>query len=215
MKCHIFRMLVQKYHDGALDPAATAEYENHLRGCGACRRIDSQFAGVFGALEKMELYEPSADFNGNVMARVNVARYRVTPLKKALNLLGDFWEGLPSPVRVTGISAAVFALFTAIYTPFLYVMASAGKRLAELAGAGLYFARKTIDDPSLLVDYTGTVERYRVAGRVLFKTMQRQIAGMPLGHIGLTIIAMAVITYVAIRITRGAWKKGDTHAGVF
>jgi hypothetical protein len=38
---------------------------------------------------------------------------------------------------------------------------------------------------------------------------------MPLAHIGLTIIAMAVITYVAIRIARGAWKKGDTHAGVF
>lgn len=215
MKCHLFRMLVQNYHDGALDPAQSAEYENHLRGCDACRSIDSRFAGVFGALEKMELFEPSEDFNSNVMAQVNVARYRITPAKKAVILLKHFWEELPSPIRVTGISAAVFALFTVIYTPFLYMMVSTGRRLAELAGAGLYFARKTIDDPSLLVDCASTVERYRVAGRILFKTIQRQIAGMPLAHIGLTIIAMAVIMYFAVRMTRGAWKKGDTHAGIF
>ncbi len=215
MKCHIFRMLVQRYHDGALDPAAMAEYENHLHGCDACRRLDSQFAGVFRALEKMELFKPSADFDRNVMANVNVARYRRTALRNAAISLRNFWEGFPAPLRISGIAAAVFALFTAIYTPFLYVMASAGRKLAELAGSGLYIARKMIDDPSLLVNYTNSIEKYRVAGRILLKTMQRQIAGMPLVYIGLTMIAVAGIMYLVIRMTRGAWRKGDTHAGIY
>ena len=111
MKCHLFRMIAQKYYDGELDPAGRAEYENHARECARCGEFDREYSFLFAALDDIETYEPSPEFNLRVMANVDVARYRVGAARKAWISIRSGWNRLPSAVRVTAAIAAVFGLF--------------------------------------------------------------------------------------------------------
>lgn len=215
MNCDLFKMLIQRYHDGDLDLAGMAEYENHMRSCDGCRRLDSQFTGIFEALEGLELLQPSPDFNKNVMAGVDISRYKVRVSRKVWLSVRSFWRGLPAPVRATGIIASVFALFISVYTPFLLMMISAGKKLVAMTGSGLYIIRRIIDEPALMINYLNSFEKYRVAGKVLFKTIDRQIEGIPLTYYGLTAVAAAIVLFLVIRMTRTGWKKGEPHVSIF
>lgn len=214
MECHLFKMLVQKYHDGELDLAGMAEYENHFMECGECRRLDAQFAGVFSALDGIKLLEPSPGFDMNVMAHVDVARFRVSIARKAWISLRGLWQGLPKPLRVTGIAAPVFALFVAVYSPILLTMVLIAKKGVGVAGYGLYMIRKVVEDPSIIIHYLNLFEKYRVAGKILIKTAHRQAGGIPVTYSGLGIVIAVVMLVVIIRMTRIAWSKGETHVGI-
>ncbi|HSG29140.1 MAG TPA: hypothetical protein VLA34_11720, partial [Candidatus Krumholzibacterium sp.] len=71
------------------------------------------------------------------------------------------------------------------------------------------------DDPDILMNYLISMEKYRVAGRILVKTLQRQAGDIPLAAFILTAAASAVILYAVFRGTLGLWKKGETHVGIF
>ncbi|MCK4537191.1 MAG: hypothetical protein KAV42_00200 [Candidatus Krumholzibacteria bacterium] len=215
MDCHLFKMLIQRYHDGELDRAGMAEYEEHRRNCQLCERLDTAFDGIFSALGDMEVMEPSSDFNMKVMARVDVSRYKVRAARKVWLSARGFWRGLPVPLQATGIISSVFVLFIAIYTPFLLMMVSAGKKLLGMTESGLYVIRRLFDDPQRILNYISSVEKYRVAGKILVKTMQRQVAGIPLTHFAMMAIAAMVILYVVFRTAQGSWKKGETHVSIF
>lgn len=214
MDCRSFRMLIQKYHDGDLSLAEMAEYENHRAGCAECARLDGQFAGVFSALGSIGHFEPSPEFNARVMAHVDVARYRVSAFTKVMRAVRGFWRGLPAPVRATGLTASVFALFVSVYTPFLMMMLSALRRTAEYAMSSLYIIRRLFDDPDMLMSFLISLEKYRVAARILLKTVQRQAEGVPMSAFVLTAGSVVLIMYFVIKGTRGLWKKGETHVGV-
>ncbi|MBN1164091.1 MAG: zf-HC2 domain-containing protein [Candidatus Krumholzibacteriota bacterium] len=215
MRCELFSMLVQRYHDGELSAVEMAEYKNHLRDCAACRRIDAEYAGMFVLLESIHLFQPSEDFDSKVMARVDISRYRVGLARRAGKGLRKYWNGLPVPLRSTALIASIFALFVAVYSPIIYTLIGAGRRLVALAGSGLYIAQKIWEDPVIVTNYLDSVTNYRIAGKIIFDTLQRQLLGIPIAHITLTVTAVLVILVVVIRMTRVAWKKGETHVGIF
>ncbi|MBU8920386.1 MAG: zf-HC2 domain-containing protein [Bacteroidales bacterium] len=215
MDCHLFKMLIQRYHDGELDRAGMAEYEEHRRSCHQCESLDTAFAGIFSVLEDMEVMEPDSDFNMRVMARVDVSRYKVRAARKVFLSVRSFWRGLPVPLQATGIISSIFVLFTAIYTPFLLMMMSAGKKLLGMTESGLYMIGRFFDDPQRILNYISSMEKYRVAGKILVKTIQRQVDGIPLTYFAMMAISAIVILYVVFRTAQGFWKKGETHVSIF
>jgi hypothetical protein len=215
MNCHLFKMLIQRYHDGELDRGDMAEYEEHRRNCHQCERLDMTFSGIFTVLEDMEVIEPPSDFNMKVMARVDVSRYKVRAARKVFLSVRGFWRGLPVPVQATGIISSVFALFIAIYTPFLLMMVSSGEKLLGMTESALYVIRRFFDDPQRILNYISSVEKYRVGGKLLVKTLQRQVADVPLTYFAVTAIAATVILYIIFRTAHGFWKKGETHVSIF
>jgi len=214
MNCRHFEMLIQKYHDGELDTAGMAEYEAHLAACRSCRDMDMRFAAVFEALDGIPLAEPSAGFDSGVMARVHVARYRKSAASRAGAAVRNGWDRIPFPARVASGIAAVFGLFIAVYTPMLGMIASAAGRTASLAGSGFYIARRIIEDPSVIGSYLATSTNYRLAGRILLSTFERQISGIQLSHLLMAGLAAAVLIVLVVRATRIAWSKGETHVSI-
>lgn len=215
MRCDLFKMLIQRYHDSELGPGEMAEYENHLSHCSECRRLHEQYAGVFSILEDMDLFEPSAAFDEKVMARVNVARYRTGPLRRFARLVRSGWNEIPAPLRVTSVIAGVFALFLSVYTPMLFMLISVGRRLVALAGTGIFVVREAIEDPAIITGFLERATNYRVAGKIVYDTIYRQISVIPFTHLVISGIAIAIVLAVFIRVTRTAWRKGETHVGIF
>ncbi len=215
MRCDLFKMLIQRYHDSELGPGEMAEYENHMSGCEKCRRLHEQYAGVFSVLEDIELFEPSAAFDEKVMAHVNVARYRTGLMRRFARLVRTGWNQIPAPLRVTSVIAAVFAIFLSVYTPMLFMIISIGRRLVALAGTGVFLVREAIEDPSIISGFLERVTNYRVAGKIVYDTIYRQISVIPFSHLVISGIAVAVVLAVFIRMTRTAWRKGETHVGIF
>ncbi len=214
MNCRHFEMLIQKYHDGELDVPERAEYESHLASCHSCRELDMQFAAVFGALDEIPLAEPSPGFDAGVMARVDVARYRKSALSRAGTAVRGGWDRLPFPARVASGIAAVFGLFIAVYTPMIGMIASAAGRSATFVGAGLYIARRIIADPSVIGNYLATSTNYRLAGRILLETVEKQVSGIQLSHLVIAGLSTVVLVVLIVRATRIAWSKGETHVSI-
>ena len=214
MKCHLFKMLIQKYYDGELDPAGSAEYENHVRECEACGKLDRQYSRVLTVLDGMELFEPSPLFDRNVMVHVDVSRYKVSAARKTWISIRSGWNNLPTPVRVTGATAAVFGLFVAVYSPILTSLVFAMRKVIGIGASGLYLLRRAIEDPAIITHYLNSLQEYRVAGRLLVRTLQRQAEGISAAYLGLGIIATVLSLYLIIRMTRMAWRKGETHVGI-
>lgn len=214
MKCHIFKMLIQRYYDGELSPAEMAEYDNHIIKCEGCGELDRQYVAVFTALEGIEFLEPSPGFDRNVMAQVDISRYRVGVVRKAASALRSAWRGLPSPVRATGYIAAAFALFVAVYSPILSMIASGIRNLIGMVGSGIFLIQTFIKDPSLILNYMSFLEKYHVAWKILVKTVQRHVAGASMLYLILTVIIAGAMLYFVIRKARIAWRKGETHVGI-
>ncbi|MBN2184169.1 MAG: zf-HC2 domain-containing protein [Candidatus Krumholzibacteriota bacterium] len=214
MKCHLFKMLIQKYYDGELDPAGNAEYENHAVECKECGKLDREYSAVLAALDGIELFEPSEQFNRNVMLHVDVARYKVGAARKAWISVRSGWNRLPTPLRVTGAIAAVFGLFVAVYTPILATFAFAMRKIIGIGASGIYLIRRAIEDPAIITHYLNSLQEYRVAGRLLVKTLQRQTEGISAGYLIIGILATVLSLYLIIRMTRMAWRKGETHVGI-
>ena len=214
MNCRHFEMLIQKYHDGELDAVEVAAYENHLESCPSCMELDVQFAAVFGALDEIPLAEPSLRFDANVMARVDVARYRKSALSRAGVAIRGGWDRLPFPARVASGIAAVFGLFIAVYTPMIGMIAATTGKAATLVGSGLYIVRRVIEDPSVIGNYLATSTNYKLAGRILLETFEKQVSGIQLSHIVIAGLSAAVLVVLIVRATRTAWSKGETHVSI-
>lgn len=214
MKCRHVQNLMQRYHDGELDAAERASYENHLASCDACRELDAGYAAVFAALGGLPLAEPSAGFDGKVMARVDVSRYRASVAKRLVTFVRAGWDLLPAPVRTVTEIAAVFAVFTAVYTPILGMIARAARWIVTVAGSGVYIVRRVIEDPSVIGRFLETSTNYRLAVKILVETFERRISGISVAHLVLGVLAAAVVLVVIARATRTAWNKGETHVGI-
>ena len=214
MKCRHFEMLIQKYHDGELGVAERAEYESHLASCPSCLELDAQFAAVFGALDGIPLAEPSPGFDSSVMARVDVARYRKNAASRAGAAVGSGWDRIPFPARVAAGIAAVFGLFVAVYTPMIGMIATVAGRVVTYVGSGLYIAKRVIEDPSVIGNYLATSTNYRLAGRILLETFERQMSGIQLSHLVIAGLSTVVLVVLVVRATRIAWRKGETHVSI-
>ena len=214
MNCRHFELLIQKYHDGELDGAERAAYENHRDSCPSCRAQDARFAAVFGALDGMPLAEPSPLFDAGVMAAVDVARYRKSPADRASAALRRRWNAVPFRARVAAGVAAAFGLFVAVYTPMIWAMAEAAGKIAALAASGLYVARRAIEDPSAVSRYLDTSTNYRLAARILLATLEKQVSGIQVSHIALAGVSVVIFVILAVKATRVAWRKGETHVSI-
>ncbi|HER44182.1 MAG TPA: hypothetical protein ENO08_06960 [Candidatus Eisenbacteria bacterium] len=214
MDCRLFEMLVQRYHDGELDPVAVSDYERHRRGCDACRALDAEYEALFGALGHIPRLEPSDRFDREVMSRVDVSRYRVGAAGRLASVFGGAWSRMPASVRVGASLAAVFALFVTIYRPLFQLLIDALRRGATLAGSLLLLARELPDTGRDLIDGLGAVESYKVAGETVLNALQRALSALPVAYILVPIAAVVVVPFL-IRITRSIARKGETHAGIF
>ena len=161
MDCHLFKILIQRYYDGELDPVAISDYERHRRDCGICCSLDAEYAALFGALGDIPRFEPSDRFNTAVMSRVDVSRFRVSVAKRFVGFFGGTWNRMPASVRVGTSLAAVFALFITIYRPFLQLLIDMLRGAATLVGSIILLARELPNMGSDLVGGLGAVECYK------------------------------------------------------
>jgi hypothetical protein len=215
MECRHFGLLIQRYYDGELEPAERAKYENHRAECRACGKLDAQYAAVFEGLSRIPMAEPSAGFNNSVLARVNIARYRTSPVRRFFQSIRGGWIYLPARLRVTATIAAVFGLFVAVYTPVIGLFAAGARKAAAVIGSGLYIVRRLLEDPSRVSSYFKTSTNYKLAGKILMDTFERQISGIPVSHFMLITAVAVVALILVVRSTRAVWKKGETHVGIF
>jgi hypothetical protein len=214
MRCGLFRILMQRYHDGELGAIERAEYERHRCECAGCRALDGQFAELFGALAEIPLFEPDAGFNARVMARVDCGRYRARRMRRTARTIENAWWLVPKPVRIVLAIGVAFALFAAVYAPVLDLLVTAGERALALAGSSLFLMKELTSRSGPLFEYFSSAARYRVAGETLLRTMHRLVSDLPAGYAGLIAVVLAAISYLAVRAARTAWKKGDTHVGI-
>lgn len=214
MDCHLFRILIQRYYDGELDPVAISDYERHRHGCNGCRALDAEYAALFGALGDIPKFEPSERFNAAVMSRIDVSRYRVNVLRRFAGLFGGTWNRMPASVRVGASLTAVFALFVTIYRPFLQLLIDMLQGTATFIGSILLLARELPNMGSDLVDSLGALENYRIAGETLLNALQRVASALPLTYILIPPAAVILLLFL-IRVTRAIAKKGETHAGIY
>ncbi len=212
--CHLFKMLIQRYYDGELDPVAVSDYERHRSGCEICRALDAEYAALFGALEDIPRMEPSEGFDARVMARVDVSRYRVSAVRRFAARFGGAWNRMPAYVRVGSALTAVFGLFVTIYRPFLQFLIDILGGAATLVGSLLLLTRELPNMWNDLIDILGAVESYKVAGLTLLNALHRSVSALPMIYV-LIPLAAVVLLLLLVRITRAIAKKGETHAGIF
>lgn len=215
MECHLFGLLIQRYYDDDLGAVERAEYENHRRACESCRELDRQFSTVFSTLGGIPLFEPAVDFNEKVMAHVDISRYRVSAAQKVANALGAAWDRVPTPVRVGTVLAGIFILFITAYRPFLDFLIVVGNRTLAFLGSGLIVIKELAGRSETLVEYFGSANNYRVAGETLLRAFQKLIATIPVSHVALVSIGILIALVIIIKAARVAWKKGETHVGIF
>lgn len=213
MECHLFKNLIQRYYDGELEPVEIAEYEQHRRSCEACRELDAEFAGVFAALEGIPRLEPSVDFNRKVMAGVDVARYRESPVRKVIGVFGGTWGRLPAPIRVTGTITAVFALFVSAYRPLLDILIGALQATAALFGSIIVLTRELPRLMDHLVEQLNSFKNYEVALKTIINAFHSIAYELNITYILAAALAVAVLLFL-IRMARVASGKGETHASV-
>ncbi len=215
MECHLFRILLQRYHDGELDPAERAEYERHMARCTACRELDHQFTAVFEALDGIPLLAPADDFNARVMAQVDVSRYRARRRRRAFRAIENVWWWVPRPIRIAMPVCVAFALFAGVYKPVLEFLLVAGQRALAFAGSGLLVIKELAGRSESVIEFFSSAAHYRIAGEVLARTVHRIATEVPVAYVGLAAVALVFVFYVIVRATRIAWNKGDTNVGIF
>ena len=213
MECHLFKILIQRYFDGDLEPVEIAEYEQHRRSCEACRKLDAEFTSVFAALEGIPRLEPSVDFNSRVMARVDVARYRKSPARKVVGIFGGTWRHLPAPVRITGTITDVFALFISAFRPLLDILLGVLQATAALFGSVIVLTRELPRLMDNLVGQLNSFKNYEVALRTIINAFQSIASELNITYILAAALAVAVLLFL-IRMARVASGKGETHASV-
>jgi anti-sigma factor RsiW len=213
MDCHLYRLLMQRYYDGELESAERAAFENHRRGCEACRAEDAAFAAVFSLLESVPRFEPRSDFDARVLARVDVAAYRVRPARKAANAIDRAWNAVPAPLRNAAVIVASAAFFITLYRPLLMYLVSVVGGGAASAWSGVLFMRALAEKMIVVTKGSGTLRNYEVVGQTLQRTFLRMLGGMHPHEMALVIVSIAVVVAVIYRMA-SARRKGETHVGI-
>ena len=211
MKCHLFRLLIQRYHDGELDPAERSEYENHRRHCVACRALDSRFGIVVDALDNAPSFEPSADFNRRVLSRVDIASFRVSLLRAALRAIGRAWNGVPIPLRNGGIIVAMCAAFIAVYKPLLDYMITTIRHGAESLWSGALLVQELGGRIAALVRSVSTARSYEVAGQTLLRAFHHIISELNPVQVVVAIASLVLVAVVIRSVLGAARRKGETN----
>jgi hypothetical protein len=214
MECDLYRLLIQRYHDGELEPAERAEYENHRRRCEACRALDERFAFVAVALDTLPRFEPSSDFDARVLSRVDIAAYRVSPARRAVRAAGRAWNAVPIPARNGSIIAAVALFFIAVYKPLFDYMLVTIRHGAEALWTGAIFAKALFERIETIWRSAGAVRNYEIVGQTLLRALHRYAAGMNAAQIAAAIVSLVVIAVVLHRMLGAARRKGETHVGI-
>jgi anti-sigma factor RsiW len=214
MECDLYRLLIQRYHDGELEPSERAEYENHRRRCEACRALDARFALVAGALDVIPRFEPSPGFDARVMSRVDVAAYRVGPARRAARAAGRAWNAAPIPARNASIIATVGIFFIAVYKPLLDYLIATVRHGAETLWTGALFARALLERIETIWKSSGAVRNYEIVGQTLLRALHRYFAGMNAAQVAAAIVSLVVIAVVLRRTVGAARRKGETHVGI-
>lgn len=214
MECHLFRLLIQRYHDGELEPAERAEYENHRRRCEACRALDMRFSLVTGALDGLPRFEPSSDFDRRVLSQVDIGAYRVSPARRAVRAAGRGWNAVPVPVRNGSLVAALGLFFIAVYKPLLDYMIAVIRHGAETFWTGTIFARALLGKIETIWRGAGAVRNYEIVGQTLFRAFHRYAAGLNAVQIAAAILSLILVAVVLRRMLGAARGKGETHVGI-
>jgi hypothetical protein len=214
MECDLFRLFIQRYHDGELDQAERAEYENHRRQCEACRELDGRFALLVAALNDAPLFEPSPGFNARVMSQVDVAAYRVSPVRRLLGALGRLWGAMPIPVRNGAVIAFIGALFIAVYKPFLDYMISTIGEGAVALWSGMAIVRELVDKVEVVWKGIGTVRNYEVVGQTVLRASRHAAAGLNSVQTAVAIATLVLVVIVLYRTLGAARNKGETNVSI-
>jgi len=214
MDCRLFALLIERYYDGALDLAERSEYENHRRLCAACRALEERYALVDSALGRLPLFEPSPDFDRRVMARVDVAAYRVSPARRAFGALGAVWNAVPAAARNGIIIAAVCAVFIAVYKPLLDFMIDTIQQGAEGVWSGMVFMKVLLGKAEVVWKEVGAVRTYQIVGETLARTLHRVAAGFSPLQIAAAITSLILVAFVLLRTVGAARRKGETNVGI-
>jgi anti-sigma factor RsiW len=214
MECHLFRLLIQRYCDGELEPAERAEYENHRRRCEACRSADARFALIAGALDELTLFEPSPDFSRKVLSQVDIGAYRVSPARRAVRAAVRRWNAVPVPVRNGSLIAALGIFFIAVYKPLLDYMIMTIRQGVEMFWTGTIFVRALVGKVETIWQGAGAVRNYEIVGQTLLRAFHRYAAGMSAAQIAAAIVSLMLIAVVLHRMLGAARRKGETHVGI-
>jgi len=214
MECHLFRLLIQRYHDGELEPAERAEYENHVRRCEACRSLDGRFALIAGALDGLALFDPSPDFDRKVLSHVDIGAYRVSPARRAVRAAGRGWNAVPVPVRNGSLVAAVGFFFIAVYKPLLDYMIATIRQGAEAFWTGTVLVRELLDRMEAIWKSAGAVRNYEIVGQTLLRAFHRYAAGLNTAQIAAAIASLILVAVVLHRMLGAARRKGETNVGI-
>jgi len=214
MECRLFRLLIQRYYDGELEPAERAEYENHRRRCEACRSLDERFALIAGALDGLPLFEPSLDFDRKVLSQVDIGAYRVGPARRAVRAAGRIWNAVPVPVRNGSLIAALGFFFIAVYKPLLDYMITTIRHGAETFWTGTIFVRALLDKMEAIWKGAGAARNYEIVGQTLLRAFHRYAAGMNTAQIAAAIASLILVAVVLHRMLGAARRKGETNVGI-
>jgi hypothetical protein len=202
---------MQRYFDGDLGAVERAEYESHRHQCEACRADDARFASVFSLLSAVPRFEPSVDFNARVLARVDVAAYRVGPVRKATRAVEHVWNAAPVLLRNGVVIAGIFAFFIAVYRPFLWYLVSLIEQGAGSMSSGMHFLRTLADKIVIVWKGSDALRQFEIAGETVLRAFQKLFGGVRPLEIALLLGSAALVTIVLFRTVVAARRKGETH----
>ncbi|HLH00399.1 MAG TPA: zf-HC2 domain-containing protein [Bryobacteraceae bacterium] len=97
--------LIVGYAAGTLDPAARAEFGQHVISCGSCRELLAQQSAVWSALDQWQPLPVSPDFDGKLADRI--AR---SPRASGWNSIFVNWTWRPLIPLAAACAILVFAL---------------------------------------------------------------------------------------------------------
>ncbi len=214
MECHLFRLLIQRYNDGELEPAERAEYENHRRRCDACRSLDGRFALIAGALDGLAFFEPSPEFDRKVLSQVDIGAYRVGPARRAVRAAGRGWNAVPVPVRNGSLVAALGFFFIAVYKPLLDYMIATIRQGAEAFWTGTVLVRALLDRMEAIWKGAEAVRNYEIVAQTLLRAFHRYATGLNTAQIAAAIVSLILIAVALYRMLGATRGKGETNVGI-
>lgn len=213
MDCHLFRLLIQKYHDGELEPAEMAKFQAHLADCAQCAALEAEYHGVFEALDGIGYQEPSPGFNEAVMAQIDTGKYRKSAARKFATAISWKWNLLPGYVRVTGALALVFALFMYIFRPIFHLFITGARNVLAFIGSAVILFRETGKLLDTVVNYFKSDPEFILAARIIIRKIHNAAAEMHYSYMIGTVLLTIIMIYFVARMSRSSWRKGESNAG--
>jgi len=214
MDCDLFRLLIQKYYDGELVPSERARFEAHRSECAECRKVEQDFLAVFENLDNMEYFQPSEEFDTRVMANVDTGRYRKSVLKKLLRDINWKWDSVPAWARITGSVAAAFAFFMYVFRPVYLEMVEFIRKGVIFLLSAVVLLRRVEDLYGTFLNYIDSEAGFITAARVLLGKVLQFAREIPPGYYMVLGLITVLIVYMALKLTRTSWRKGESHVGV-